>query len=155
MRKLSARRIIQLGKTHKSRSWQAGDLNSDLSDFFVGGGGLHLQHIEVSRLVVTSELQLPTTAIATAVLDLSCICDLLCCSLWQCRIHIPLSETRNWTYIFIDTSQVLNPLSHNATRSVWFAACFFSTSPLLADSEDEKTPLALPGFHDGLFLGDF
>ena len=39
--------------------------------------GLHLQHMEVPRLGVQSELQLPVYATATATLwDLSCICDL-------------------------------------------------------------------------------
>ena len=35
---------------------------------------LHPRHMEVPRLGVASELQLPT--IATAIQDLSCICDL-------------------------------------------------------------------------------
>ena len=52
---------------------------------------LYLQHMEVPRLGVASELYLLayTTAIATP--DLSCICDLRC-SLRQCQILNPLSE---------------------------------------------------------------
>ena len=38
--------------------------------------GLHLRHMEVSRLGVESELQLPAYTIATAIKDLSCVCDL-------------------------------------------------------------------------------
>ena len=32
---------------------------------------------------------------------------------WQLWILKPLSEARDWTHILMDTSQVLNPLSHN------------------------------------------
>ena len=45
--------------------------------------------MEVSRLWVESELQLPATATATQ--DPSCICDLHCSS-WQGQILNPLSE---------------------------------------------------------------
>ena len=38
--------------------------------------GLHLQHVEVPRLRVKSELQLLAYATATATSDLSCVCDL-------------------------------------------------------------------------------
>ena len=41
--------------------------------FFLGP---HLQHMEVPRLGVTLELQLSAYAIATAMPDLSCVCDL-------------------------------------------------------------------------------
>ena len=51
--------------------------------------GPHMQHMEVSRLEVESELQLP--AYATATRDLSCICDRHHSS-WQHRILNPLSE---------------------------------------------------------------
>ena len=37
----------------------------------------------------------------------------LCCNLWQCWILNPLSEARDWAHILMDTSQVLNPMSHN------------------------------------------
>ena len=45
-------------------------------------------------------------------LDPSRICDLYH-SWWQCQILNPLSEARDQTRIFMDTNQVLNPLSHN------------------------------------------
>ena len=38
---------------------------------------LHLRHMEVSRLGVESELQLPVYARATAIRDPSCACDLI------------------------------------------------------------------------------
>ena len=43
-----------------------------------GVGGVHLWQMEVPRLGVESELQLLAYATATAILDLSCICDLHC-----------------------------------------------------------------------------
>ena len=51
-------------------------------------------------------------ATATATPDLSCICD-LCHSLQQGQILNPLLEARDRTRILMDTSQVLNPLSHH------------------------------------------
>ena len=47
--------------------------------FFLGS---HLQHMEVPRLGVQSELQLLATVTATATPDLSCICNPHCSS-WQ------------------------------------------------------------------------
>ena len=38
--------------------------------------GLHLQHMEVPRLGVESQLQLVVYTTATAMGDLSCVCDL-------------------------------------------------------------------------------
>ena len=64
----------------------------------------HLQHIEVLMLGVGSGLQLPayTTATATAMADLSHICDLHH-SLWQHRILSPLNKPRDLTCILTDT----------------------------------------------------
>ena len=58
-----------------------------LSEFFVLFGfflficflhflGPHLRHVEVPRVEVQSELQLPAHAMATAMQDLSYVCDL-------------------------------------------------------------------------------
>ena len=66
--------------------------------------------MEIPRLGTESELQLPAYTTATATQDLSRICDLHR-RLWQCQIPNLLSEARDRT--LIDTSQVLNPLSHN------------------------------------------
>ena len=71
--------------------------------------GSHLKHVEVHKLGVKSELQLPAQVTATATWDPSCICNLHHSS-WQCWILNPLSEA---THIFKDTSQVCNPLSHD------------------------------------------
>ena len=82
-----------------------------LFPFFLGP---RLQHMEVPRLGIKLELQLPAYTRATATLDPSHICD-VCCSLWQCQILNTTSEARNWTLILMDTSQVLNQLSHMGT----------------------------------------
>ena len=73
--------------------------------------------MEVPRLTVKSELQLPAYATATAMWDPSRICD-LCCSSWQCQIVNPWSEARDQTYNLMDTSQVLNLLSHSRNSKV-------------------------------------
>ena len=67
--------------------------------------GPHPQHMEVPRLGVESELQLLAYATATATPDQSHVCDLHHNS-WQCWIFNPLSETRDQTYILMDTSQI-------------------------------------------------
>ena len=66
--------------------------------------------MEVSRLEV--KLELPAYAMATATPGLSRTQDLRR-SLGQHWILNPPSKARNWTCIIMDTSQILNPLSHN------------------------------------------
>ena len=44
--------------------------------------------------------------------DVSCVCDLHHSS-QQCWILNPLSEAKDWACILMDTSQILNTLSHN------------------------------------------
>ena len=56
--------------------------------------GPHPRHVEVPRLGGESELQPPAYAIATAMPDLSHVCDLHYGS-WQCRILNPLSQARD------------------------------------------------------------
>ena len=56
--------------------------------FFLFKKGPHLQHMEVPRIEVKLELQLPTYA--TAMPDQRRIFD-LCCSLQECWIFNPLS----------------------------------------------------------------
>ena len=58
---------------------------------------------------------------AIAMPDLSHICDLHC-SLRQCWILNPLREARDQTRILMDTSQVLDPLSHhmNSNKLLFF-----------------------------------
>ena len=72
----------------------------------------HMQwHMEGPRLRVELELQLQAYATAIATPDLSCFCD-LCCILHQCQILNPLSKAQDQTCILMDTSWVLNWLSH-------------------------------------------
>ena len=56
--------------------------------------GLHFWHMEVPRLGVQSELQLPATGIATAMQNLSRVCNLHHGS-WQRLIFNPLSQARD------------------------------------------------------------
>ena len=70
--------------------------------FFLGP---HPRHMKVPRLGVESELQLLACTTATAMLDLSYICNLHHSS-QQSWILNPLSEIRDRTYILMDTSQV-------------------------------------------------
>ena len=67
--------------------------------------GPHLQHMEVPRLGAEMELQLPAYTTATAVWDLSRICNLHHSS-WQCQNLNPLSEDRVQTRVLMDTSRV-------------------------------------------------
>ena len=66
--------------------------------------------MEVPRLEVEVELQLPAYTTATATPDLSCVYDLHHSSR-QSQTPDPLSQGLN--HVLIDTSRVLNPLSHN------------------------------------------
>ena len=59
---------------------------------------------------------MPAYTTATAMLDLSCICNLRY-SLQQGWILNPQSEARDRTHILMDNSRVLNPLSHNRNSS--------------------------------------
>ena len=80
--------------------------------FFFVFLGLHLQYMEVPRLGVESELQLSACATATAVQDLSLVCNLHHSS-WQHWMLNPLSKARDQTLVLMDPSCVLNPLSHS------------------------------------------
>ena len=73
-----------------------------LSLFFLGP---HVRHMEVPRLGVESELQMPAYATATATRDLSHVCDLHHSS-QQHWILNALSKARDQTHILMDTSQV-------------------------------------------------
>ena len=83
-------------------------------------------HMEVPRLGVESELQLPAYTTATSTPDQSCVCDFHHSS-QQRWILNPLSEARDQTHTLMDTSWVCNPLSHNgnACNSDFCAYPFF------------------------------
>ena len=72
------------------------------SFFFLGP---HMQHMEILRLGVKLELQLPAYTIAMATWDPSCVCDLHHSS-QQCQILNPLSEARDGTHVLKDTCWV-------------------------------------------------
>ena len=65
--------------------------------------GPYPRHLEVPRLGVESELQLPASTTATEMRDPSHVCDLRHSSR-QHRILNPLSKARDWTHILVDTS---------------------------------------------------
>ena len=73
--------------------------------FFFCFLGPHPQHMEVPRLRVASELQLPAYITATAMRDLSYVCNLHRGS-QQCRVFNPLSKARDRTHILMGTCQV-------------------------------------------------
>ena len=62
---------------------------------------LHPWYMEVPRLGVISELQLPAYATATATPDLSRVCDLHHSS-WKRWVLNPLSEARDQTHVFTE-----------------------------------------------------
>ena len=87
--------------------------------FFLGP---NLWHMEVPRLGVQSELQLPAYTTATATQDPSRVCDLYHSS-WQCRILNPLSKVKDQTCNLMVTSRIRFCcatigwlLSHESTR---------------------------------------
>ena len=65
----------------------------------------HPWHMEIPRLGVKSEPQLPAYTTATSIWDLSCVCNLYHSSR-QCWILNPLSKARDWTGILMYTSRV-------------------------------------------------
>ena len=67
--------------------------------------GPNMQHMEVPKLGLESELQLPAYAAATAALDPSCISNLHHSS-WQHQIFNPMSQARGQTCILINISRV-------------------------------------------------
>ena len=80
--------------------------------------GLHLWPMELPRLGVKSELQLPIYTTATATRDPSRVSNLHHSS-WQHQILNPLSEDRDHTRILLDTSGIHNLLSHNRNSQTW------------------------------------
>ena len=81
--------------------------------FFLFWGELHPWHMEVSGPGVKLGMQLPVYATATAMSDPRHIFNLHG-SLWQHQILYPLIESRDRTRILMDTSWVLNLLSHKS-----------------------------------------
>ena len=78
----------------------------------------HLRHMEVPRLGVALELQVPAYTTTTATPDPSRICDLLHSS-WQHWILNPLREARDRTRILMDTSGVRYHCAVTGTPSIF------------------------------------
>ena len=97
-------------------------------------GNPYPQNMEVPKLGVDSELQLLAFTTATAMPDPSHICDLHC-SLRQRRILNLLSKARDGNRILMDTSQILNPLSHNRNSG----DVFFKMIKLWGDGKEKGT----------------
>ena len=74
--------------------------------------GLHLQPMEVPRLEVELELQLPAYTTATAIPDLIHVCDIHHRS-WQCQILNQLRKARDCTCVLMDISQIHFYCTHN------------------------------------------
>ena len=75
---------------------------------------------------VELELQLPDTVTATAKPVLICICNLFHSS-WQYQILNPLSETRDWTLILMNTSWFYYCWATAGTPlSTFYSSCLFS-----------------------------
>ena len=77
--------------------------------------GLHVQHMEVPRLGVKEELQLPVYTTVTAKRDPIHVCDL-----HQCCVLNPLIEARGRTCILMGTSQVCFCKATTGTPSFLF-----------------------------------
>ena len=81
--------------------------------------GPHLWHMEVPRLGIESELQLPAHTMATAMWDPSHICTLHHSS-QKCQILNPLSGARDRTHILMDTSWICFCCTTMGTQQIVF-----------------------------------
>ena len=77
------------------------------------------RHMEVPSLGLKLELQLLAYSTATALLDANCIFDLHHSS-WNTGSFNPLRKARDQTHILLDTSQILNLMSHNGNSQLYF-----------------------------------
>ena len=98
--------------------------------------------MEVPRQGVESELQIPSYTTATQC-GIGAVCHLYH-SWWQCQILNPLSRAKDQIRIFMDMSQVCNPLSHNRNllSSSYTDDCeILDFSKTQANQQDENTDL--------------
>ena len=96
-----------------------------ISFFFFSGP--HPWHIEVPMLGAQLELQLPAYATATAMLDLSHICNLHHNS-WQCQILNPLSEARGQTHNLMVPSWIPFHCTMMGTPAFFISLCIYHNS---------------------------
>ena len=83
--------------------------------------------MEVARLGVQSELQLPAYTTATAAGDPSHVCDLHHSSR-RCQIPDPLSEARDQTHILMDTRRIRFRCATTGTPQISFIFYLMSFS---------------------------
>ena len=97
--------------------------------------GPHSRHMEVPRLGVESELQLPASTTATTMADLSHICNPYKSS-QQHWIPDPLSEARDRTHILMNTSRIHFCYTMMGTpitfKTLYFSLFFFLKTPAIA-----------------------
>jgi len=99
----------------------------------------HPQHMEVTSPGVKSELQPPAYTTATAMQDLSCVCNLHHSS-WQCWSLNPLSKARDWTCVLMDTSR--NRYNWATTGTPYFANSWKAWIKLISGRPLNINPLA-------------
>ena len=103
-------------------------------------------HVEVPRRGVELELQPPTYTTATAMWDLTCVCEDLYHSLPQHQIFNPLSEARDRTHILMDTSPIHFCFTETGTPPINFVSAqfFFSNyERLVSQTEAEALKMGL------------
>ena len=97
-------------------------------------------HMEILRLGVELEPQLPAYATATAMSDLSHICKLHCSS-WQRWSLNPLNKARDQTHILTNTILVYNPLSHHQNSHLCHLNMILESFFALTDFKGKKIKL--------------
>ena len=118
--------------------------------------GPHPWQMEVPRLGIKSELQLPAYATVTATSDLSCVCNLHHSS-WQRRILNPLSEARDRTCNLMLPSQIHFCYATTGNPRYYFLLAIaiiqiskrsaYLNKHLLLDSADTEKDMCKNGFH--------
>ena len=126
-------------------------LKENVYSFFFFFLGLLLQHMQVPKLGIKSELQLLAYARATAMQDWSHICNLNHSS-QQCCITGLLSETRDITHILTDTSQIHFHCTTMATPGICLS--LFDLLHLVWGSLVASMLLHMPFFHSFLWLSN-
>ena len=94
---------FELNAMISHRQWTRNFFMPKIYLFFFSGP--HLQHMQVPRLGVESELKLLAYSTATAMQDPDCFFDLHHSSR-QCQIPNLLSEANDGTLVLIDTSRI-------------------------------------------------
>ena len=82
--------------------------------------GRHERHMEIPRLGIQSELQLPAYTKATTMQNLSLVCNLHHSSR-QCWIFNPLSEARDLTHNLMVPSRIPFPCAMTGTPQTFFS----------------------------------